>query len=57
VTAGEAEVKGDYLLRPALPPLQEPAEQTRLRDGTRGTPVGEIGSMGEGGHVRSPVYR
>jgi hypothetical protein len=38
-SAGEAEVNGDLLLDPALPPLQEEAKQTakqtRLADGAR----------------------
>jgi len=56
VPAGQAKVNGDGLLRLALPPLQEPADQTGLADGTQRTAVGETGSMGEDGHVRSPVY-
>jgi len=54
-SAGEAEMKGDGLLRLVLPPLQEPAEQTGPGAGTQRTAVREIGSMGEDGHVRSPA--
>jgi hypothetical protein len=54
VPAGEAEVKSDVVLRPALAPLQDipeqPAEWTGLGNGARRLGVGETGGVGEDGH-------
>jgi hypothetical protein len=60
VPTGEAEMNGDLLLRPALPPLQEPAEQpaerTGLGPGAQRLGVVEAGRVGEDGHDRSPAF-
>jgi hypothetical protein len=56
VPAGEAEMDGDVFLHPALPPLEEAAEQpterTGLTDRARRLAVGGMMCVGENRHVR-----
>src|SRR5262249_7366760 len=58
--AGETQVNGDVLLRPALPRSQQaakqPAERTGPGAGVRRPVAGEIDGMGKNGHGRSPIY-